>query len=76
MQVTGKRNIVDLLKRLKPKVIVPLINAAFPAEGSLSSVVVEEGDAAALQGRLAENNLGNITVRLPAIPGTSMQVDI
>lgn len=73
LQVQGKRNIVSLLSRLKPKAFVPLINASFPSEGPLAKVIKEDGDLSTLISQLRLEGL-NIQVKQPAPPGQSIEV--
>lgn len=75
LQVQGKRNIVSLLQRLKPKVLVPLINASFPSEGPLSKIIKEDGDLQQLSRDLKDAGL-DIAIRQPAPAGKSIQIEL
>lgn len=73
LQVQGKRNILSLLQRLKPKVFVPLINASFPSEGRLSKVIKEDGDLDQVARDLKLAGL-DIAIKHPADAGKSIEV--
>ena len=75
VQVQGKRNIMSLLQRLKPKVFVPLINASFPSEGPLSKVIKEIGSIDQLAKDLQMAGL-DVAIKPPASPGKSMEVEL
>jgi len=53
----GKDNVVGLLRRLKPKVFLPLVNAEFDSEGPLSSLISEKGSVAGLPDVLKREGL-------------------
>ena len=65
VQVMGKDNVVGLLKRLRPKVFLPLVNAEFDSEGPLSSLISEKGSVAGLPDVLKAEGLGEIAVVVP-----------
>ena len=71
--MTGARNIVQLLRRLKPKVVLPLINAGFPSEGPLAKAVREEGDVTSLAARLQAEGI-QCEVKMPAPAGQSIEI--
>lgn len=75
LQVTGTRFLPPLLKRLKPKVLVPLVNAGFPSEGPLASVISERGSMDDLPRRLREEGI-QVEIRVPAPPGESIEVEL
>ena len=75
VQVQGKRNIVSLLQRLQPKVLVPLINASFPSEGPLSKVIKEDGDLNQLVKDIKLAGLKTV-IKEPASAGKSMEVEL
>lgn len=61
----GKDNVVGLLKRLKPKVFLPLVNAEFDSEGPLSSLISEKGSVAGLPAILKREGLVDIEMVVP-----------
>ncbi len=61
----GKDNVVGLLKRLQPKVFLPLVNAEFDSEGPLSSLISEKGNVAGLPGVLKAEGLKDIELVVP-----------
>ena len=75
VQVQGKRNIMSLLSRLRPRVFVPLINASFPSEGPLSKVIKEDGSLDQLEKDLKAAGL-DVIIREPAAAGKSMEVQL
>ena len=64
-QVMGKDNVVGLLKRLRPKVFLPLVNAEFDSEGPLSSLISEKGNVAGLPDVLKAEGLTGIELVVP-----------
>ena len=75
LQVTGNRYLPNLLKRLRPKVLVPLINAGFPSEGPLAGAISEKGSVDDLPQRLRQEGI-DVNIRLPAEPGKSIEVEL
>jgi len=74
--VKGATANVPLLRMLRPKVIVPLINAEFDAEGPLHDLLRESGGPAELRRQLAADpELAGIQVCLPE-PGKPMIVNL
>lgn len=65
LQVMGKDNVVGLLKRLRPKVFLPLVNAEFDSEGPLSSLISEKGNVAGLPDILKAEGLKDIELVVP-----------
>ena len=61
--------------RLKPKVLVPLVNAGFPSEGPLASIISEKGSLDDLPKRLQAQGI-NVDIRIPADPGKSIEVEL
>lgn len=61
----GKDNIVGLLKQLKPKVFLPLVNAEFDSEGPLSSLISEKGSVAGLPDALKAEGLTCVELVVP-----------
>ena len=73
-QVMGKDNVAGLLRRLKPKVFLPLVNAEFDSEGPLSSLITEKGSVAELPAALKAEGLADIGIVAPE-PGKPTSVD-
>lgn len=74
--VKGATANVPLLKMLRPKVLVPLMNAEFDAQGPLHSLLSESGGPEALENELAANSeLKEIKVCLPKA-GVPMPVQL
>eukprot|EP00884_Botryococcus_braunii_P010013 jgi/Botrbrau1/19012/Bobra.0100s0044.1 len=73
--VMGSRNLVGLAERLKPKVIIPLVNAEFIQEGPLSFLLRAEGSLAELEGKLKAAGLPT-TVLPPGPPGQPVPVPL
>ncbi|CAL8463808.1 g3342 [Coccomyxa elongata] len=63
--VMGKQNVVGLLKRLRPSVLLPLVNAEFDSEGPLSKLISEKGSVQELEPQLPQEGLGNVRVLVP-----------
>lgn len=73
----GDSDIVQLLKLLKPKVLIPLLNAGTLEEsGQLTPIMSVKGSSAAavLRQRLAEAGLAGTKLEYPAPPGESLAV--
>jgi hypothetical protein len=70
----GDTDLTTLLKLLKPKVLVPLLNADLDQEGQLTSVMSVRGSSAAedLRQALAAAGLSATKLEYPAPPGESM----
>lgn len=71
----GDADIVKLLKLLRPKVLVPLLNADTLAEsGSLTPLMSVRGSSAAavLRQRLAAAGLETTKLEFPAPPGEAL----
>ena len=74
--VKGATAMVPLLKRLKPRVVIPLLNAEFNASGPLHDMLSETGGAEELQAQLrADEELRDIRVCVPK-PAEPMRVSI
>ena len=69
----GKDNVVGLLKRLKPKIFLPLVNAEFDSEGPLSALISEKGNVAGLPDVLKAEGLTDIKLVVPE-PGKATSV--
>uniref|UniRef100_A0A7R9VFK0 Metallo-beta-lactamase domain-containing protein n=1 Tax=Chlamydomonas euryale TaxID=1486919 RepID=A0A7R9VFK0_9CHLO len=71
--VMGDINLMRLLKQLRPKVLVPLLNAQIDAEGPLSPAVFQRGDVAAVRQQLADAGLST-RLEMPAPPGETLAI--
>jgi L-ascorbate metabolism protein UlaG (beta-lactamase superfamily) len=72
--VKGATDNIPLLKMLRPKVVVPLMNAEFDATGPLNSLLSETGGVESLERQLKETpELKNVKICLP-VAGTPMDV--
>ena len=71
--VMGDMNLLKLLHLLRPKVLVPLLNAEIDQKGPLASLIIERGDLAQLQVDLISAGL-NTRVEFAAPPSESMAV--
>lgn len=73
-QVKGATDSLDLLRLLRPKVFVPLMNAEIDQAGPLAELLVEEGSVEELQRQLAaQPDLAAVRVALPT-PAQPMAV--
>jgi hypothetical protein len=75
MQVMGKDNSLGLLKRLRPSVFLPLVNAEFDSEGPLSKLISEKGSVQSAQAQLQREGMGDIRVLVPS-PAQPLSVDL
>ena len=75
-QVQGSYNIVRLLQQLKPKVVVPLINGAFPSRGTISYLLKEIESADSLSQRLQDANVKGVQVQMPAPVTQAMTINL
>lgn len=75
VQVMGKDNAVGLLKRLRPSVLLPLVNAEFDSEGPLSKLISEKGSVQDTEAALKQQGLGDIRVIVPQA-GKPVAVDL
>lgn len=75
--VKGATEMVPLLKRLKPKVVIPLMNAEFNASGPLSGLISEIGGVRDLETQLSKEPelKESIKVKVPK-PGEPMEISI
>ncbi len=71
----GKQNVVGLLKRLRPSVLLPLVNAEFDSEGPLSKLISEKGSVQELEPQLPREGLGNVRVLVPE-PAKPLSVEL
>ena len=65
VQVMGKDNVVGLLQRLRPKILMPLVNAEFDSEGPLSKLISEKGSVHELNAVLDREGLSGVKVVVP-----------
>jgi len=64
--VKGTSETIPLLKMLKPKVVIPLMNAEFDASGPLNSLIMETGGPEMLSNQLKQQKeLQDIKICLP-----------
>lgn len=71
----GDTDLVNLLRLLRPKVLVPLLNADLNQEGQLTALMSVRGsaDTNSLRSAIEAAGLGNLTrVEFPAPPGESL----
>jgi hypothetical protein len=71
--VLGDINLQRLLQQLRPKVVVPLLNAEIDQEGPLSQLLIERGSTQGLQAQLAAAGIA-ARVDFPAPPGESLAI--
>jgi hypothetical protein len=71
----GKDNALGLLRRLRPQVLLPLVNAEFESEGPLSALISEKGSVQSMQPLMREQGLGDIRIVVPK-PGKPVTVDL
>ncbi|KAK9820059.1 hypothetical protein WJX72_005598 [[Myrmecia] bisecta] len=71
--VQGDSSIEKVVRQTRPRVLVPLINAAFKLEGPLAKLIYERGSPKELKSRLQKAGLGSIDVQL-AEPGQPLEV--
>ncbi|GAX77995.1 hypothetical protein CEUSTIGMA_g5437.t1 [Chlamydomonas eustigma] len=71
--VMGDLNIMKLISLLRPKVLVPLLNAEIDQEGPLSSIVVDRGDYQAVTKQITSAQ-PETRVEFPAPPGEAFAV--
>ena len=75
LQVMGKDNVVGLLKRLRPSVLLPLVNAEFDSKGPLSRLISEKGSVQELEPQLQPQGLGGVRVLVPE-PAKPLTVEV
>jgi hypothetical protein len=70
----GDTDIAALLKLLRPKVLVPLLNAELDQEGSLTPIMSVRGssESGAVRQVLAAAGLSGVRLEMPAPPGESL----
>ncbi|KAK9918517.1 hypothetical protein WJX75_004661 [Coccomyxa subellipsoidea] len=73
--VMGKDNVVGLLKRLRPSVLLPLVNAEFDSKGPLSRLISEKGSVQELEPQLQPQGLGGVRVLVPE-PAKPLTVEV
>jgi hypothetical protein len=64
----------QLLRLLRPSVLVPLLNADLDQEGGLTALMSTRGDLAALRDTLAAAGLSDVDVDMPAPPGEAFAI--
>lgn len=74
--VQGATNIVRLIQQLRPKVVVPLINADFPTKGPLASLLKEIDSPDTLISRLQGAGLADVHVQMPAAVTREFAINI
>lgn len=73
--VMGDMNLQKLLGILKPKVLVPLLNAEIDQEGPLKELILEKGSFEEVKAKLAATGSGVSTrFEFPAPPGESLSI--
>jgi len=73
--VMGDMNLKKLLNLLKPKVLVPLLNAEIDQEGPLSQLVINRGSFEDAKKQVAASGDGSaIRVEFPAPPGELLSI--
>lgn len=72
----GDTDLTKLLRLLRPKVLVPLLNADLDQEGLITPLMSVRGSSAAdaLRRQLAAAGLGDIRLEYPAPPGESLSL--
>ena len=74
LQVKGATDNSKLLPLLRPKVVIPLLNADFPQSGPLANLIKEEGSVEDLEALLADTpELRGCKVKVPQ-PGKPLAV--
>ncbi|KAG1669003.1 hypothetical protein FOA52_000596 [Chlamydomonas sp. UWO 241] len=71
--VMGDINLMRLLKALRPKVLVPLLNLEIDQEGPLAPAVFNRGNVDSVRQQIKYSGLAT-RVELPAPPGESMAI--
>ncbi|KAG1669006.1 hypothetical protein FOA52_000599 [Chlamydomonas sp. UWO 241] len=71
--VMGDINLMRLLKALRPKVLVPLLNHEIDQEGPLAPAVFNRGNVDSVRQQIKDCGLAT-RVELPAPPGESMAI--
>ncbi|GLC34554.1 hypothetical protein PLESTB_001248800 [Pleodorina starrii] len=70
--VQGGSNLVSLLRLLRPKVLLPLLNHEMDASGPLTSIMWQRGDERTVAELLRREGLGDTRVEYPAPPGEAL----
>lgn len=69
----GDINLVKLLKILKPKVLIPLLNSDIDHEGPLTALIqADSGTIEGVTAKLRDAGLESVRVEFPAPPGEAM----
>ena len=74
LQVQGGLNIARLVKRLQPKLVIPLQNAEFPASGPLSKLIWQQESNETLPARLQAANISGVRVEQCKPVGEAMDL--
>ncbi|EFJ52312.1 hypothetical protein VOLCADRAFT_86608 [Volvox carteri f. nagariensis] len=70
--VQGASNLVRLLRLLRPKVLLPLLNHDMEASGPLTAIMWQKGDDRAVTELLRREGLTDTRVEYPAPPGEAL----
>ncbi|GIL72036.1 hypothetical protein Vretimale_562 [Volvox reticuliferus] len=70
--VQGASNLVKLLRLLRPKVLLPLLNHDMDASGPLTSILWQKGDEHGVAELLRREGLTDTRVEYPAPPGEAL----
>jgi len=73
--VKGYDNILELLRTLKPSVVVPLLNNSFDSDGLLVSTISSKGALDDLPARLEGNGISGVRVAVPE-PTVPLSIDL
>ena len=71
--VMGDMNLMKLLGLLRPKVLVPLLNAEIDQEGPLSGLILERGSYEDAKAKMAASRI-DARFEFPAPPGESLSI--
>ena len=70
----GGFNICQLVKRLQPKLVIPLDNGSFPQTGPLAKLLWTQETDDTLPTRLEAADVQGVQVRLCSPPGQAMDI--
>ncbi|GLI64083.1 hypothetical protein VaNZ11_007252 [Volvox africanus] len=70
--VQGASNLVKLLRLLRPKVLLPLMNHEMDVSGPLTSIMWQKGNERGVAELLRREGLADIRVEYPAPPGEAL----
>lgn len=76
--VSGQEGVPELLRALRPRVVVPLINDSVIYKGALSKVLTTVGSTAPepVKAWLAEKGVGDVEVAGPQSPGEPLEIRV